>query len=187
MDVFSRSRMPMTLLDGERRYVEVNRARQLMAWRNRDEMRRFTVDDLTPPDELPIMKGTWERLLDVGSVAGSRTLAGDDGVSVDVVYVGLANVLPGVHAFAYAPADWSEEELGVPDLTRDDQPLASLTPRELEVLHLAAEGYSGPVIADRLVVSPATVKTHFSNIYAKLRVPGRAGAVAKGLRLGLID
>jgi two-component system nitrate/nitrite response regulator NarL len=42
-------------------------------------------------------------------------------------------------------------------------------------------------IAERLVVSPATVKTHFTNLYPKLGVSDRAAAVAATLRLGLID
>lgn len=61
-----------------------------------------------------------------------------------------------------------------------------LTQRELEILQLAADGTSGPAIAERLVVSPATVKTHFEHIYEKLGVGDRAAAVAHGLRIGLI-
>lgn len=61
-----------------------------------------------------------------------------------------------------------------------------LTPRERAVLQLAAEDLSGPGIAERLGVSRATVRTHFAHIYVKLDVQGRAGAVAKGMRLGLI-
>ena len=188
MAVFDQSRIPMTLLDGERRYVEVNRARQLMAWRKPGDMRRFTIDDLTPPDELPIMRAVWEWMLKTGSVAGFRTLGGDGGVSLEVVYWGLANVLPGLHVFAFVPTDWSENELGVMGpKPGHDQPPALLTQREREVLQLVAEGHSGSIVADRLVLSPATVKTHLRNIYVKLGVPGRAGAVAKGIRLGLID
>lgn len=59
--------------------------------------------------------------------------------------------------------------------------------REREVLALAAEGHSGPQIAERLVISPATVKSHFENIYEKLGVANRGAAVAKALRLGLIS
>lgn len=62
----------------------------------------------------------------------------------------------------------------------------SLTPREVTVLQLAADGLSGPRIAERLVVSLATVKTHFEHIYAKLGVGERAGAVAEAMRLGLV-
>lgn len=62
-----------------------------------------------------------------------------------------------------------------------------LTPRELEVLQLAAHGLGGRQIAERLVLSPATVKSHFENIYARLGVSDRAAAVAHALREGLID
>jgi DNA-binding NarL/FixJ family response regulator len=66
------------------------------------------------------------------------------------------------------------------------KPLA-LTPRELQVLQLAARGCGGREIAEQLVVSPATVRTHFGRIYDKYGVSDRAAAVAKALRDGLID
>jgi PAS domain S-box-containing protein len=66
------------------------------------------------------------------------------------------------------------------------KPLA-LTPRELEVLQLAARGCAGREIAERLVGSPATVRTHFGRIYEKYGVSDRAAAVAKALREGLIE
>ena len=62
----------------------------------------------------------------------------------------------------------------------------TLSEREIEVLRLAAEGASGPAIAEQLVLSPATVKTHFEHIYEKLGVGDRAAAVAYALRSGLI-
>jgi PAS domain S-box-containing protein len=61
-----------------------------------------------------------------------------------------------------------------------------LSARELQVLRLAAEGNTGPEIAEKLVLSALTVKTHFSNIYAKLGVSDRAAAVAQAFRLGLV-
>ena len=63
---------------------------------------------------------------------------------------------------------------------------APLSEREIEVLRLAAEGLSGPGIAEQLVLSPATVKTHFEHIYEKLGVGDRAAAVAHALRTGMI-
>lgn len=62
----------------------------------------------------------------------------------------------------------------------------ALSERETEVLRLAAEGQSGPEIAEHLVLSPATVKTHFEHIYEKLGVGDRTAAVAQALRTGLI-
>jgi two-component system nitrate/nitrite response regulator NarL len=64
---------------------------------------------------------------------------------------------------------------------------ASLTPRECEVLSLAAAGNSSSAIAERLYLSPATVKTHLQRIYEKLGASDRAAAVAEGMRRGLID
>jgi ATP/maltotriose-dependent transcriptional regulator MalT len=52
-----------------------------------------------------------------------------------------------------------------------------LSERELEVLRLLAMGYSEHAIADRLVVSPATVHMHVLHIYQKLDVHGRDAAV----------
>ncbi len=62
-----------------------------------------------------------------------------------------------------------------------------LTPREFQVLQLAAQGCGGREIAERLQVSPATVRTHFGRIYDKYGVSDRAAAVAKALRDGLIE
>ena len=62
-----------------------------------------------------------------------------------------------------------------------------LTARELEVLQLAAGGLSAPQIAERLVISQGTARTHFENIYPKLGVSHRAAAVAQAIRLGLIE
>jgi len=66
-------------------------------------------------------------------------------------------------------------------------PRPRLTRREREILTLAAEGRSAPEIARLLFLSPATIKTHLSNIYDKLGVKDRAAAVAKALREGVLQ
>ncbi|MGW3078339.1 response regulator [Kitasatospora sp. NPDC001132] len=60
-----------------------------------------------------------------------------------------------------------------------------LTVREAEVLALIAEGLSNAEIARRLFVSPATVKTHINNLFAKTAVRDRAQAVAYAFRHGI--
>lgn len=62
-----------------------------------------------------------------------------------------------------------------------------LSPRELEVLALVADGATNRAAGARLHVSEATVKTHLLSIYAKLGVGDRAAAVAEGFRRGLLD
>lgn len=69
--------------------------------------------------------------------------------------------------------------------TRDGQGLATLSPREVEVLGLIVEGLGDKVIAQRLSISGHTVHRHVSNILTKLDVTSRAGAAALGARHGL--
>jgi DNA-binding NarL/FixJ family response regulator len=61
-----------------------------------------------------------------------------------------------------------------------------LSEREREILGLLAEGLSNREIAEVLIVSTETVKTHVSSIFRKMDVSDRAQAVSKGLRTGII-
>jgi DNA-binding NarL/FixJ family response regulator len=61
------------------------------------------------------------------------------------------------------------------------------TPRELEVLELASHGLTSAEIAEQLVLSIGTVKTHLQNVYPKLGAHDKAAAVATALRHGLIS
>jgi DNA-binding CsgD family transcriptional regulator len=63
----------------------------------------------------------------------------------------------------------------------------SITPREADVLVLASHGLTSAEIAEQLVVSAGTIRTHLENIYLKLGVSDKAAAVATALRHGLID
>lgn len=66
------------------------------------------------------------------------------------------------------------------------QPIEALTPRELEVLRLMAEGQSNKAIARELGISEHTVKFHVNAILGKLNVQSRTEAVVHATRLGLI-
>jgi DNA-binding CsgD family transcriptional regulator len=184
--IFDRSPVPLVMSDDGRRYVDVNAPARLAFRLSLAEMRSYRLDDLTPRPRLQNLVAAWTRLLENGCVAGRGEIAGRDGSRLPVVYVGVANVLPGRHVIAFEPAGWPEGELDVFGQGQMEAPTATLTGREREVLQLAAEGLSAPAIGRRLVLSPATVRTHLRHIYEKLDVGDRAAAVAKGIRLGLI-
>jgi DNA-binding NarL/FixJ family response regulator len=65
-------------------------------------------------------------------------------------------------------------------------PMASLTPREREVLALLAQGLANKMIAPRLGISEHTVKTHVAAVYEKLHARNRAEAVVAAARQGLV-
>lgn len=71
-------------------------------------------------------------------------------------------------------------------LARMRSPQPVLSARELEVLQLVAGGSSNGVIAGRLHISDATVKSHLVHIYTKLEVSSRTAAVAKARELGVL-
>jgi LuxR family maltose regulon positive regulatory protein len=67
------------------------------------------------------------------------------------------------------------------------QPLIEpLNPREVEVLHLMAQGLSNHEMSERLFLALSTVKGHNRNIFGKLQVQRRTEAVARARALGLL-
>ena len=92
--------------------------------------------------------------------------------------------LQGIHAGRGAePAGALASE---PDAAAGGAAAPALTPRELDVLKLVAQGLSNPDIAQRLVLSEHTVHRHLANILRKLSLSSRAAAVAWGVRNGLV-
>ena len=85
-----------------------------------------------------------------------------------------------------ATAEAALTSLAVAPTAAADAPVQSLTPREIEVLHMLAEGLGNKTVARRLGISEHTVKFHVGSIFAKLNVSSRTEAVTVGVRQGLV-
>ena len=106
---------------------------------------------------------------------------------------GIATVLTG--DFAVAEPGLIQKALQplrgtarMPDeMSIDSSALKALTPRERTVLSLIAKGYDNQEIADELVISYNTVKSHTNRIFNKLEVTDRTQAALLALRAGLVN
>ena len=95
-------------------------------------------------------------------------------------------------AFEYALSEGEPSTIttssaaSVQPTTSASEHTAGLTPREVEVLGLVAEGLTNAQVAHRLFLSPRTVHRHLSSIYRKLGVSSRAAATRFAVEHGLV-
>jgi DNA-binding CsgD family transcriptional regulator len=142
----------------------------------------------------------------LGSGPGSTAVVVGGGVSTAASVISVDNVFQTPHAYvqllaylvsatalvmlvriARRPRPLPAGPLtGLPRLVTGPAPIEPLTLREREVLRLAATGIKVDEIAGRLFLSPNTVKTHLTHVYAKLGVRGRSDAVRAALHSGCL-
>lgn len=144
-------------------------------------------------------QGLSTRVLVAGEIADEQVLmaaveAGADGyVSGDLGLSGLAGALRRIAAGeAVVPPMMLGRLLGALVERRQKrnviaQRLSELSPRENQVLALMTEGADRYRIADRLVISPETARTHIQNVISKLGARSRVGAIALTVEHGLLD
>ena len=96
----------------------------------------------------------------------------------DEILAGVRSVARGEVALAPAIAAMLVKRVAKPAIT--------LSPRETEVLALVAQGDSNPMIAKKLFLGEATVKTHLLHVFEKLGVNDRTRAVTMAMELGLL-
>jgi len=138
---------------------------------------------VTPPDPPPQPATLDDLVARFASVVGSDP----DVVDLDVSVLLLGESCPEVVASrteltaAISAVPTAVDQAIIEDgraASSEHQALRTLTPREREILELIAAGLATRQIAERLVISAKTVKTHVQNILAKLGVASRLEAVA---------
>ncbi|MEO6992490.1 MAG: response regulator transcription factor [Lacunisphaera sp.] len=98
----------------------------------------------------------------------------------------LKEVLAGRRYLSAPLSEWAINALTT-RVAETTDPLASLSPREREVLQLAAEGYANPEIAEKLFISPRTAETHRTNLMRKLALQSQTDLVRFSIRKGIIQ
>jgi DNA-binding NarL/FixJ family response regulator len=123
--------------------------------------------------------------------AGARGYLTKDAGAEDIrsailaVAAGEATLDPAVQHHVVAAVAAGPAGTGEPGACPEEDLPDGLTPREAEVLSLIAAGLSNAEIAERLFVSPTTVKSHINHLFAKASLRDRAQAVAYAYRVGV--
>ena len=102
------------------------------------------------------------------------------------IALALKEVLAGRRYLSAPLSEWAINALTTRVADTSD-PLTVLSPREREVLQLAAEGYGNSEIAEKLFISPRTAETHRSNLLRKLGLQSQTDLVRFAIRRGLIQ
>jgi LuxR family maltose regulon positive regulatory protein len=131
-----------------------------------------------------------EKALSIGEPGGYIRIFVDEGPQMaQLLYEALyRGIMPDYVHRLLAAFPIAEPEGAASTKSQVDQSglIEPLSDRELEVLHLIAEGLTNPEIAARLYLSIHTVKTHTRNIYGKLNVHNRTQAIAQAKAFGLL-
>lgn len=175
--VFDRSGTPMSVVDESRAVVRVNQAKATVLGFSIDELLGKRVEELVVESQRGPVADAWDQAIEDGSdFAGEYDMVRSDGSILHVHYAVKPAQVNGRAFFVCIelishPTDVTSADVSEP---RD----RTLTPRELEVVRMLALGGTGPEIAEALVVSHETVRTHVRNAMEKTGARTRAQLVA---------
>jgi DNA-binding CsgD family transcriptional regulator len=178
-----RSANPIVVVDGDRRFVDANRAACELVDRPRVELLQMRVDELTPPTWIPELENRWTEFLRSGLATGRWALRLHGAEVVEFHYVAMAAIEPDRH-LVVATVPGAEPAGAAASAAAAG---TAVSARERTVLTLLAGGRTGPEIADELIVSLDTVRTHIRALKAKLEAKTLAHLIAIALRDGLVE
>ncbi len=182
----------MLMADDQRRWVTGNAAACDLLGIAPEEISWRTMDDFTPAAELRRLEEQWQAFLTSGAAEGWYQLYVPERGAVPVEFSATANVLPSRHLSVFIPPEEHAAEALPREATWKPVAVAEsgrsqLTEREREVMTLVASGLQSADMAERLFLSPETVKSHVHNAMGKLGAHTRAHAVAIAMVTGQIS
>jgi PAS domain S-box-containing protein len=176
--VFRRSANAMVLADEDRRFVEANDAALELLGRKREELIGMPVADTITSSEHERSAREWDAFMRSGEHTGTRKVVRADGTEVQIEVAARFLQVGGRRLAVSVTLAMSDSPVvRQPALARH----GALTNREREVVTLIALGHETSQIADGLLVSPETVRTHVRNAMSKLGARTRAQLVAIAL------
>jgi PAS domain S-box-containing protein len=181
---FTQSRNAMALVDRRRRHVDVNGAYLRLLGYSRSDLVGRPVRELVRGGP-QFRDDEWAAALAEGRFTGETELICADGHLVAVQWGATAENVTGRHLIlfvALSTSRWGSRFRREPA----PKPRMDLSAREREVVRLVALGASGPEIADELMISHNTVRTHVRNAMTKAGARSRAHLVARVIGEGLV-
>jgi DNA-binding CsgD family transcriptional regulator len=182
----------MLIADDQRRWVTGNVAACELLSIAEEEICWHTVDEFVPPHARERLDRDWEQFLANGAAEGWYELYIPARGPLPVEFSATANVLPSRHLSVFIPVDSGAAASKAVAL--DWTPVSAeatgrlrLTAREREVMMMVASGLQSAEIAERLILSSETIKSHVHNAMGKLGAHTRAHAVAIALVTGQIS
>jgi len=173
--VFTRTSNPVLLIDEQRRIVAVNDAALALFGGARTSLIGASIDKIVKPEGRPAAAREWQEFLQSGEYSGKRTLVRADGSEVRIEFAARLERIGGRRLATYVAM--VEQEASSPPSVEGFGELP-LTNREREVITLIALGDETAQIAEKLHISPDTVRTHVRNAMSKLGARTRAQLVA---------
>jgi PAS domain S-box-containing protein len=180
---FRDSRNAMVLADDERRIVDVNGACLRLLGHSRADVLNRHMWELVA-GEPAMTPREWAAALARQRFTGHAEMLRADGTTVRVHWGATTELATGRRLVLVVALSVSGRGLGV-RLTRDFKATGgALSEREREIVRLVALGGTGPEIADELLISHNTVRTHLRNSMKKVGARSRAHLVAMAVAEG---
>jgi DNA-binding CsgD family transcriptional regulator len=176
--MFEQSRVPLTLVDRDRRLVAVNEA-AVALFHCRSALLVGAIAGSNIEDDVPSLGDRlWEQLLRDNEVYAEHLVSHRSGTPLRVSFAAHGTTIDGRWLALFVALSARFEPDGTELIRTAGTERVTLTPREREVVRRVALGETTARIAAGLFLSPATVRTHIGNAMAKVNAHTRAQLVA---------